>query len=100
MSLIYHLTTVEHWQTALLKGEYIAPNLKEEGFIHCCEDSQVNMIKSRFYADSTELVMLILDTEKLTSQFIFEWSPSFEATFPHVYGPINLDAVVGVEEVK
>ncbi len=96
MSLIYHITTAEAWSAAKTSGAYVSPSLKEEGFIHCSEKGQVEDIKSRFYAGVEDLVLLTIDTEKLTSQLIFEWSPSVQNTFPHIYGPINMDAVVTV----
>lgn len=99
MGLIYHITTREAWTKACETGYYVTPSLKEEGFIHCSELSQVEDIKSRFYAGIQDLVLLTIDTEKLTSQLIFEWSPSVQNTFPHVYGPINADAVVEVRTV-
>lgn len=96
MSLIYHITTAEAWSKAKESGSYASPSLNEEGFIHCSEKSQVEDIKSRFYGGVEDLVLLTIDTEKLTSQLIFEWSPSVQNTFPHIYGPINTDAVVEV----
>ena len=99
MGLIYHITTREAWTKANETGSYVAPSLKEEGFIHCSELSQVEDIRSRFYAGVQDLVLLTIDTEKLRSQLIFEWSPSVQNTFPHIYGPINLDAVVDVVSV-
>ena len=99
MGLIYHITTREAWAKASETGSYTSPSLKEEGFIHCSELSQVEDIRSRFYAGVQDLVLLTIDTEKLTSQLIFEWSPSVQNTFPHIYGPINLDAVVDVASV-
>jgi uncharacterized protein (DUF952 family) len=99
MGLIYHITTREAWTKACETGSYVTPSLKEEGFIHCSELSQVEDIKSRFYAGVQDLVLLTIDTEKLTSQLIFEWSPSVQSTFPHIYGPINPDAVVDLVSV-
>lgn len=96
MSLIYHITTAAEWSNAKEKGTYASPSLKEEGFIHCSEKAQVEDIKLRFYGGFEDLVLLTIDTEKLTSQLIFEWSPSVQNTFPHIYGPINIDAVVEV----
>ena len=99
MSLIYHITTATEWETAQQSGEYSSPALKEEGFIHCSEKEQVEDIKERFYPNTTDLLLLTIDTEKLDSQLIFEWSPSVEQTFPHIYGPINLLAVVDVKQL-
>jgi uncharacterized protein (DUF952 family) len=53
-------------------------------------------VLERYFAGKTDLVKLVIDTDKLTSRFVFEWSPSTEDTFPHVYGTINVDAVVDV----
>lgn len=99
MGLIYHIATKEAWTKAIETGFYTSPSLKEEGFIHCSELSQVEDIKSRFYAGVQDLVLLSIDTEKLTSQLIFEWSSSVQNTFPHIYGPINTDAVVDITSV-
>jgi len=99
MALIYHITTRETWRKANETGAYTSPSLKEEGFIHCSELSQVEDIKSRFYEGVQDLVLLTIDTEKLTSQLVFEWSPSVQNTFPHIYGPINTDAVIDVRAV-
>jgi len=53
----------------------------------------------RYFSGKTNLVRLSVDTDKLTSRFIYEWSPSTADTFPHVYGPINIDAVIEVEKI-
>ena len=100
MPLIYHITSREAWEQAQVKGLYDTPSLKEEGFIHCCEAAQVEHIKSKYYANTTDLVKLVIDTDKLKSQLVFEWSPSLEETFPHIYGPIDMDAVIAVEELS
>lgn len=99
MPIIYHVTTEANWKKAKENGFYESPSLKNEGFIHCSQEEQVSGVLERYFAGKTNLVKLIIDTEKLTSQFIYEWSPSTTDTFPHVYGPINLDAVVNVEAI-
>lgn len=93
MSLIFHITTKADWDLAKQIGSYVAPALKEEGFIHCCHENQVDDILNKYYSGRKDVVCLHIETDKLKSQFIFEWSPSLEQTFPHVYGPINIDAV-------
>lgn len=96
MSIIYHITSKADWESAKQSGSYVAPALKEEGFIHCCHENQLEYIRSKYYSDRKDLVCLQIETEKLSSQYVFEWSPSLEQTFPHVYGPINIDAVESV----
>lgn len=99
MPIIYHITSSESWNAALESGLYDSPSLKDEGFIHCSEAYQVTDTLNRYFAGQTGLVKLIIDTDKLTSQYVQEWSPSVQDTFPHVYGMINVEAVVGVEPI-
>jgi uncharacterized protein (DUF952 family) len=100
MAIIYHVTTAGEWNTAQEKGRYESPSLAAEGFIHCSADEQqVQGVLERYFKGKTHLVKLVIDTAKLTSPFIYEWSPSTADTFPHVYGPINLDAVTEVKKL-
>jgi uncharacterized protein (DUF952 family) len=99
MPLIYHITTASQWKAAQQKGNYESAALAEEGFIHCSQETQVAGVLDRYYKDTNDLIKLVIDTDKLKSQLIYEWSPSTADTFPHVYGPINLDAVVKVEKI-
>ena len=99
MSLIYHIARKQDWENAKAQELYTVPSLTDEGLIHCCEEEQVSGILERYYTDASDIVILTLDTEKLRSQLVYEWSPSLEATFPHIYGPINTDCVVGVKEL-
>lgn len=96
MPLIYHVTTAAEWAAAKEKGYYEAPSLKTEGFIHCSQESQVSGVLERYYSGKTDLLKLVIDTDKLTSKYVFEWSPSTADTFPHIYGAINPGAVVDV----
>src|ERR1700730_5361626 len=96
MPIIYHITTKREWEAAKPNGKYEASSLKEEGFIHCSEERQIPGVLERFFLTKTDLVKLVINTDKLTSQLIYDWSPSLEDTFPHIYGPINVEAVTEV----
>jgi uncharacterized protein (DUF952 family) len=93
MATIFHITTLPEWNTAKESGSYTSPSLKEEGFIHCSEDRQIAGVLDRYFKGKHDLAKLVIETDKLTSPIYFDWSPSVEDTFPHIYGPINLDAV-------
>ena len=99
MPIIYHVTTAEEWNAAKGKGFYESPSLKTEGFIHCSEEGQVDGVLKRYFSGKKDLVKLVIDTDKLTSRYVQEWSPSTQDTFPHIYGPINQDAVISVEKI-
>lgn len=98
--MIYHITYKKDWEKALLNGFYEALSLLEEGFIHCSEEAQVASTLERYYNGESGLVKLVIDPAKLRSQLIHEWSPSNTETFPHIYGPINVDAVQEVIELS
>lgn len=96
MPIIYHVTTAAEWKAAKEKNYYESPSLKKEGFIHCSEQHQVAGVLEKYFHGKTGLIKLVIDTGKLTSNFVEEWSNSSMDTFPHVYGPINIDAVIDV----
>ncbi len=99
MTVIYHLTSREAWTAAQGAAEYEAPSLAEEGFIHCSADeSQMLRVAERLYPGVTGLLGLDVDTSRLTAEVKREPSRSGEI-YPHIYGRINLDAVVRVRDL-
>ena len=95
--LILHITTAPEWEAAAASGEYRAPSLEADGFIHCSTPAQVLHVGDWFYRDVPDLVLLCIDADTLTSELL--WEPSsdaFAGEFPHVYGPIPVAAVRAV----
>ncbi len=96
----YHITNEDDWKTAKEKGFYEAASLATEGFIHCSRLQQIGGVLERYYKGQTDLVKLTIDPSKLSSPFKYEMSSSVNESFPHVYGAINIDAVVAVEAIN
>ena len=94
--MIYHIVLPETWERVKDKTFYEAESLAGEGFIHCSYADQVDGVLERYYSDASEVVILSLDANRLTSPLVSEPSTNNEP-YPHVYGPINLDAVVSAE---
>jgi uncharacterized protein (DUF952 family) len=94
MSLIYHLTTPAAWGHAPNEA-YRTPSLAKEGFIHCAFADQVAEAASRFYRDVDDVLVLEIETSRLSSPVHTEPARQGEE-FPHVYGPIQRDAVVAI----
>jgi glutathione S-transferase len=67
--------------------------LGDVGFVHCSYEDQVEGTRQRYYADRDDLVLLTIDPDRLTSPV------RVEDGFPHVYGAIDPDAVVGARPV-
>lgn len=95
MATIYHITTLHDWNQAKEKGIYESLSLAKEGFIHCSEEDQVGGVLNRYFEITKDLVKLEIDTNKLVPELKYELSPALNELFPHVYGPINLNAVTG-----
>ena len=93
--LILHITTAGEWEAARAVGTYTPAGFEREGFVHCSLPTQVTHVADWFYRDVPDLVLLCIDPNLLASPL--RWEPSadeFAGDFPHVYGPIDVDAVV------
>jgi uncharacterized protein (DUF952 family) len=98
---IIHITSRKAWIDATRLGAFSAPSLETEGFIHGSTLKQVLPVAAKYYKGQTGLVLLEIDPKRLTSEL--KWEPPTGGplpgvpegdTFPHIYGPINLDAVI------
>ena len=98
---IYHLALASDWEAAQAAGAYtvstLGRTLAEEGFIHAARADQWRGVRERFYAGVTEpLLLLVIDPNRLAAEVRTEPVPGLDETFPHVYGPVDLDAVIEV----
>ncbi len=98
-NIIYHITTKEEWIIAQVNDYYETPSLAMEGFIHCSTANQVQDVLERYFAGKTNLVKLVIATDLLSNELKCELAPSVNEEFPHVFGTLNLDAVVEVVEL-
>ena len=76
-------------------GAYRAPSLETEGFIHFSTKDQVLATANWLYHGQTGLVLLAVDCDRLTAPLKYDEVPG-HGTFPHLYGALNIDAVVKV----
>ncbi|MEZ5345801.1 MAG: DUF952 domain-containing protein [Pyrinomonadaceae bacterium] len=93
--IIYHIVLPEVWNKLRNANHYKAESLKTEGFIHCSFHEQLEGVLKRYYSDAEEIVLLEIETEKLTSKLVNEPSTNDEI-YPHIYGPINREAIVKI----
>ena len=95
---IFHIVRPADWEShggSLFEAESLAT----EGFIHCSFAEQLDGVIRRYYGDTDEIVILEIDPGKLNSKLVVETSTGDE-NYPHIYGPINKDAIVGSERRK
>ncbi|UUP15505.1 DUF952 domain-containing protein [Aeromicrobium wangtongii] len=93
------------WREALRTGTYTAStlglDLADVGFIHCAQAQQLAGVHERFYADvADQLLLLEIDTDRLTVPWRLDDVPGQPDPFPHVYGPLDVAAVVSAEPFR
>nr|BAL58275.1 glutathione S-transferase domain-containing protein [uncultured Chloroflexota bacterium] len=100
-NFLFHLLPREEWVLAKQQGEYRPQSLEEEGFIHLATGEQIATVRNRLYSDRSDLVLLVIDEMRLdaplrweTPEIVFVGVEGWR--FPHLYGPLNLNAVVQV----
>lgn len=92
--MIFHITTARAWDTARAAGAYTADSLATEGFIHCSEADQYVWVANQRFVGRQDLVLLHIEEPKLTAPVRRENLEGGDRLFPHIYGALNLDAVV------
>jgi uncharacterized protein (DUF952 family) len=103
--MLYHLALATDWDAARAAGEYristIGVTLEQEGFIHTSRLHQLRPTADRFYAEvDAPLVLLQIDEALLGSPWRVDPLPGSADGFPHVYGPVDIAAVVAAEPVR
>ena len=98
VTVIYHIATVADWEQALKDGEYTTSSrgrtLAEEGFIHASTAGQVTWVANSFYAGVTDLLLLVIDADRLGPTLRYDPVPGWDEPFPHIYGALRPEAVV------
>ena len=100
MKTIYHIAYRKDWNRALVDGVYRADSLESQGFIHMSREDQVNKVANSIFKDEKDLLLLYIDYEKVKDRVRWEGKQDYGEDFPHLYGPLPLDAVVKVVEFK
>jgi len=99
--MILHIVGRAEWNDAQQRGQYAPPPLRAEGFIHCSTLDQLLDTANRFFSGQSDLVVLSIDERRLVAPLRYE-APAIalgercDERFPHLYGPLNLDAVTRV----
>ena len=92
--MILHIITHAEWEKA--EALYTASSLDSEGFIHCSTPEQVLLPANEMFRGQTGLVLLCIDPARVTADILYEDCYQSGQKFPHIYGPINKEAVIKV----
>lgn len=96
---LVHLCGVREWEDYRTAGEVRPASLDDVGFVHLSTRRQVHLPADRLFAGRSDLVLLYVDRRVLDAPL--RWEPGVPGDpaamlFPHLYGPLPLDAVVDV----
>ena len=96
--MIYHILRRSDWDAARQAGMYEPESLRSEGFIHCSTAGQTPGTVTRYFGGEADLILLGIDELRLAAPLRWEHPSNDRAgeLFPHIYGALNLDAVVEV----
>lgn len=102
MSLLRHLARRADWEQALETGSYLPPGFADEGFVHLSTAETLPLPANLLYARHDGLVLLWIDPDRLTAELRYEpgGDEVGDVLFPHLYGPLPVDAVVAVTPLQ
>ncbi len=94
---IYHIATTHDWEAAYRAGQYVVDSLQNEGFIHFSTEKQVELVLNHFYVGREDVLLVVVDEGRLVAPLQYDENTGPDGAldlFPHLYGPLNLDAVI------
>jgi len=98
-SSVLHIVSATTWREIQSQGDdaqYADPSLEAEGFIHCSTPAQVLIPANERFAGQDDLVLLVIDLDKVPAETIFEDCYESGLAFPHIYGSIPVGSVTHV----
>ena len=99
MAIIFHIARSEAWARRA-GGSYRPEMFPVDGFVHCSTEDQVVKVADIRFRGQKGLVLLCIDTDKVTAEIRYENLEGGQELFPHIYGEINADAVAEVAEFE
>jgi uncharacterized protein (DUF952 family) len=101
---LFHITERAVWLAAVRAGDYRMSTrgvtLEDEGFIHCSLRHQLRGVAEFVYGDADDLVVLVIDSDKVQAPLRYEAPGTGAEKYPHIYGALPVDAVTGVISVR
>ena len=101
MTTIYCLVPKSYWEQWEGRDHYLPRDYEQEGFIHATKgDDLLGKVADRVYATyEGELLVLVIDEARSSSPVKYEQAKD-GLLYPHIYGPLNKDAIVDVKSME
>jgi uncharacterized protein (DUF952 family) len=96
VNIIYHLVPADHWHSCEPTTPYLPRDFERDGFIHCTRslDLLLQVANTLYRNTPGEFLLLVIDERQVTAEIKYE---NGESSFPHIYGPLNRDAIVAIQ---
>ena len=91
--MIVHILRIGELEKAEEQGWYEAESLQKQGFIHCSLMHQIIAVANANYRGIEDMVMLVINEDKVKNAVVYEDLYNEGQEFPHIYGTLNLNAV-------
>jgi uncharacterized protein (DUF952 family) len=98
MDVLLHIVSEADW--AKVDDAYRPNSVEIEGFIHCSTLDNVLIPANERFLGRQDLLMLVIDQALVTAAVIAEDCEERGIMFPHIYGPLDLEAVKHVLPFK
>ena len=98
--MLLHIISTSDLDRSQASGEISPPSLDSEGFVHCSYPDQLLIPANERFRGRRDLVVLVLDASVIEPPLVVEDSYGSGTLFPHVYGPIPIQAIERVIEFQ
>ncbi|HUZ67818.1 MAG TPA: DUF952 domain-containing protein [Beijerinckiaceae bacterium] len=99
MTLVYKIASAELWRIAEARGDFTgAPVDVADGFIHLSSAQQVRETAAKHFSGQSDLILIAVEAVALGAALKWEISRG-GALFPHLYGPLSMQAVHSAKPV-
>lgn len=92
--LIFHLVKKEDWKKYKKEARYRPESLDSQGFIHCSSGRDVEDTANRLFKGEEDVLLIVINTTLIEPELRYENDGETGPKYPHIYGPLNLDAVI------
>jgi uncharacterized protein (DUF952 family) len=95
--VVFHIIGSRDWADAQDRGRYAPDAFAADGFVHLSNRDQILRPANLLYRGRTDLKLLVIEVSRLRARVVCEpGSHGEDELFPHLYGQLNLDAVIDV----
>lgn len=98
--LLFHITTKDEWKQYKKEGNYEPESFESDGFIRCFTGVQLEDAANRLFPDKDKILLIVIDVSIIREEIKFEKDEEIGEKFPHILGPLSINAVIDKIDIK